>query len=76
MKAVKQPLTNLQLELLKLFARDLPEQDLIAIRQMLIQYFAKESMDLADYAWKKKGWNKADEEHFLNEHFRTSYPKK
>jgi hypothetical protein len=76
MEAVKKPLTNLQLELLKIFARDLPEQDLLNIRQMLIQYFAKKSMDLADEAWEKKGWTKEDEERFLQEHFRTPYPKK
>ena len=61
MEAAKQPLTNLKLELLKLFARDLPEQDLLAIRQMLIQYFAKKSMDLADEVWEEKGWTKEDE---------------
>ncbi len=76
MEGIKQPLTNLQLELLKLFARDLPEEELLNIRHILIQYFAKKSMDLADEAWEKEGWTNEDEEKFSNEHFRTSYPNK
>jgi hypothetical protein len=41
-------LTNLQLELLKTFARQISEDDVNAIRKMLSQYFAEKAMNLAD----------------------------
>jgi len=63
----------LQLELLKLFAKEVPETDLLEIRKMLIQYFAKKAMDLADEAWEKNEWSEQDEKRFLEEHFRTPY---
>ncbi len=73
MEAVKQPLTNLQLELLKVFAREVPEQDLLEIRQLLAQYFAEKAMDLADEAWEAQGYTKEDEDRFLEGHERTPY---
>ncbi|MBK7871371.1 MAG: hypothetical protein IPJ74_12205 [Saprospiraceae bacterium] len=42
------PLSNLQLELLKLFAQNVAEEDLIAIRQLIARYFAEKAMDAAD----------------------------
>ncbi len=73
MEAIKQPLTNLQLELLRVFAREMPEQDLLAIRQLLAQYFAEKAMDLADAAWEAQGWTEKEEQHFLQGHERTPY---
>ena len=73
---VKQPLTSLQLELLKLFSRDIAETDLLEIKKILIQYFAKKAMDLADKVWEQNKWNEKDEIHFLNEHNRTPYKRK
>ena len=39
--SIKQPLTELQLELLKLFAMDIDEHDLIEIKKLLNQYFER-----------------------------------
>ncbi len=71
--AVKQPLTSLQLELLKMFSRDIAETDLLEIKKLLIQYFAQKAMDLADKVWEQNNWNEKDEIKFLNEHNRTPY---
>ena len=71
--SIKQPLTTLQLELLKLFARDVEENDLIEIKKLLIQYFANKAMDTADKVWEQNKWNEQDENRFLNEHTRTPY---
>ncbi len=73
MEAVKQPFTNLQLELLRVFSREVPEQDLLEIRQLLAQYFAEKAMDLADAAWEAQGWTEEDEDRFLEGHERTRY---
>jgi len=72
----KQPLTALQLELLKLFARDVEESDLIEIKKLLIQYFANKAMDATDKVWEQNKWNEKDECRFLNEHIRTPYKNK
>ena len=74
--SIKQPLTSLQLELLKLFARDIDENDLIEIKKLLIQYFANKAMDAADKVWEQNKWNEQDENRFLNEQNRTPYNRK
>lgn len=38
--SVKQPLSNVQLELLKTFSHQLSENDLIELRKMLAMFFA------------------------------------
>lgn len=52
--------TNLQLELLKVFSRQVSDDDVKAIRKMLVNYFAEKAMNLADEAWDKNGWTKKD----------------
>jgi len=56
MTALNYPLSNAQLELLKLFSRDLPEEDLIEIKQMIVNYLAKKLAQKADEVWEEKGW--------------------
>jgi len=73
---VRQPLTSLQLELLKIFERDVPETDLLEIKKFLVQYFAQKAMDLADKVWDRNNWNEQDEDKFLQEHNRTPYKRK
>ena len=72
MQAVKQPMTNLQLELLKLYTRKVSDQDLQSIKQMLAQYFSNKTMDLADKVWEKNNWIDEDAERFSNGHLRKS----
>ncbi len=67
------PLSNLQRELLKLFAQNVPEEDLIAIRELIAHYFAEKAMDLADQAWEIKGWTKEDAVRLANTKMRTPY---
>lgn len=70
---VQHSLSNLQLELLKLFARNVAEQDLLEIKKLLVKYFAKKAMDLADKVWEENDWTEADEQRMLNEHLRIHY---
>jgi hypothetical protein len=67
------PLTNLQLELLKIFSREVSEADLLEIRKMLARYFAEKAINLADQVWDANKWTEKDEERFLNEYARTTY---
>lgn len=60
-------LTNLQQELLKLFAQQVSETDLLNIRTILGQYFAKRLTKLADHAWEQQGWTAQTMQDWLNE---------
>ena len=65
-------LSNLQLELLKVYSRPVSADDLLAIKQFLAGYFAKKLMDLADAAWDENGWTADDTDSLMNEHTRGS----
>lgn len=73
MGALKMPLSNVQLELLKLFSRDLPEEDLLAIKRLLVRFLAEKATRLADQVWEEKGWTNEDMDRMLKEHMRTPY---
>jgi len=63
-------LTNLQLELLKLFQYDLDENQLRDIRQLLGKYFAETARTEMDKLWEKEGWSDETMEKWANEHLR------
>ncbi len=60
-------LTNLQQELLKLFAQQVSEADLLNIRRLIGQYFAQRLTALADQAWEQNGWTAQTMHEWLNE---------
>lgn len=66
----------MQLELLKLFSRDLSEEDLKAIKRLIVQYLAEKATDLADKVWEEKGWTNEDMDRLLDTHMRTPYQPK
>ena len=66
-------LTNLQLELLRVFSYDLPEQQLLEIRQLLAQYFAQKIDEEMDLLWDERGWTEDTMRAWANEHSRTPY---
>ena len=51
------PLTNLQLELLKLYSMELSEEQLKDVQRLLANYFAKQASDEMDRLWDERGWN-------------------
>ena len=75
MQPLDYPLTNLQLELLKLFAHEVPEEDLHAVRRFLTQMFAEKAMDAADQVWEQDGWTEDYASRLSHEHMRTPYRK-
>ncbi len=70
---IKQPFTNLQLELLKLYSLNLSDEELLKVRDMLAQLFADRATAHADRAWDEKG---LDAKVLLNKHRRTAYQPK
>jgi hypothetical protein len=55
--AISEPLSNLQLELLKLYGSGVSEEDLQAINQLIINFFAKKAQDEADKVWQTKKYS-------------------
>ncbi|WP_151088262.1 hypothetical protein [Hymenobacter baengnokdamensis] len=66
--------SNLQLELLRLYSRDLPEADLVEIKHLLARYFAEKLTRRADQFWEEKGWTDDTMEEFLRTKMRSSSP--
>ncbi len=62
-----------QLEILKLFSRELPEKDLKEIKSLIVKYLGKKIMDHADEIWEKNNWTNEDMERMLLNHERTPY---
>jgi hypothetical protein len=54
---LKQPFTNVQLELLKTFSHQLPESDLIDLKKTLAIFFAKKLVSQADKTWNENNWS-------------------
>jgi len=73
---LKSPLNDLQLEILKLFSRDLDEKDLLAIKRLIVRYLAEKVTRMADQVWEEKGWTEDDMERLLEDHQRTPYDPK
>ena len=65
--ALKIPLTNLQQELLQLYAREISDEDLINIKELIGRYFAQRLTKLADDAWDTNGWTQQEMEDILND---------
>lgn len=66
-------LTNLQLELLKIFSREISDSDLIELKEVIAQFFARKLIESANKSWKEKGWTEDKINELLNTHLRTSY---
>ena len=62
-----QPLTNVQLELLKLYSTNLSQEDLMHLKKLLAMYFAQKAIKGADKIWEERGFSNADMKKWLNE---------
>ena len=67
------PLNDQQLEILKLFSRELDEEDMREIKKLIVRYLAQKVSRLADEAWEKNDWSDDDMERLLEMHERTPY---
>ena len=66
-------LSNLQIEILRTFSKPLPEQQVLEIRQILADYFAKKIDDDVNKLFEEKSWNESTIDGWLKEHLRTPY---
>jgi len=61
-------LTSLQLELLKTFSRPIPDEQVVEVRQLLADYFARKVDERVDALFEEKDWDSSIVEGWLNEH--------
>lgn len=54
--AAKPPFTNLQFELMKLFATNVSDEDLLVIKDMIAHYLFERARDEADGIWDERGY--------------------
>lgn len=62
-----------QLEILKLFSRDLDDNDFLEIKRLIVKYLANKITEMADEIWDEKQWTNDDMEKLLKIHSRTPY---
>lgn len=62
-------LNTAQLEILKLFDRQMSEAELLELKQILIDFLAKKVVEEADKAFDEKGYTAEDIELWKAEHF-------
>lgn len=70
MTANQPVLSNLQKELLKLYANGISDKQLLEIKWMLVQYFADKATEAMDKVWEEKQLTKEDMINWTNEHHR------
>lgn len=69
----KRPLSNLQLELLRLYSTDVSDSQLLEIKQMLADYFSQQIDEEMTALWDKNRWDEGTIETWKNERLRTPY---
>ncbi len=72
MEPLKQPLTNVQLEILKAFSYNLDNKELSDLKQLLANYFAQRATQKANEVWDEKGWTDEDVDRMLKIKMRNS----
>ena len=68
-----QKLTNLQLELVKLFSYKIAENQVLEIKQLLSNYFADKATEEMDRLCDENNWSEETMKEWSNEHLRTPY---
>ncbi len=64
---MNEPLSNVQLELLKLYSTNLSVKELEELREQLAHFYAEKSIRLANEVWDKKGYTNNDMNSILND---------
>lgn len=74
-KLHSESLSNIQLELLKLYATDIPDEDLINIKRLMVQYFAEKITQQMDMLWEENNWTAQTMHEWAAGHIRSSSKK-
>jgi hypothetical protein len=64
-------LSNLQLELLKIYSTNISDEQIQEIKELLAQYFAQKATEAMDKVWEEKNLTQQDMINWTNEHNRA-----
>ncbi len=67
MNVLNYPLSNIQMELLKLFSTNLSDQEIVELKDLLSRFYAEKAIGQADEIWDQKELTDNDMEKWLNE---------
>jgi hypothetical protein len=67
MSVINYPLSNVQIELMKLFSTNLSDKELIELKDLLARFYADKVISRADKIWDKKGLSDHDMEKWLDQ---------
>jgi hypothetical protein len=70
---VKESITNLQQELLKVFHYELDERQLLEVKNLLSNYFAEKATSEMERLWTTNNWNEETMKEWAKEHTRTPH---
>ncbi len=73
MLATINKMSNLQLELLKMFRYNLTENQLTELKDLLSKYFVDKVDSEMDKIWNEKEWSNSTMESLANQHTRISH---
>ncbi len=77
MQTLQPPFSNIQLELLQLYQSNVDDNDLLAIKKLIADYFANNAIRMADKIWEEQGWDdKKKINELLKTKMRTPYNKR
>ena len=54
---LESPLSNVQLELMKMFSHDLNDDDLVSLKRTLANFLAEKASDEMDKLWDENSWS-------------------
>lgn len=66
-------LSNIQLELLKLFTTNISDSEVLDIKQLIVNYYAQKIDNELDTLWEQRQYNANTISTWANEHLRTPY---
>jgi hypothetical protein len=67
MSVLNYPLSNVQIELMKLFNTNLSEQELAELKNVIAGFYAEKAIANADAIWKARNLSNEDMDNWLNE---------
>jgi hypothetical protein len=66
--ATKAPFSNIQRELLRLFAQNIPEKQLLEIKELIARYLIEQAIADADTVWDSRGYTEATANEWARTH--------
>ena len=67
MNELKFPLTNIQIELMKLYSTNLSDTDFEELKNVLVKFYADKAIAAANEIWDNRRLTNTDMENWLNE---------